>query len=162
MGYNTKNYTEQGGEVTHIGGKLVFDEGATVEGFPGGGGGGGSSYVLPVASENTLGGVKVGNGLNISNGVLSAESYNLPEATAEKLGGVKVGNGLSINNGVLSADPYTLPEATVESRGAVRSAESQDEINTTDLSVLVRAFNSLVSKLKNAGLMASGVAPAGA
>lgn len=26
--YNTKNYTEQGGDVTHIGGKLLFDEGA--------------------------------------------------------------------------------------------------------------------------------------
>ena len=25
MSYNAKNYTEQGGEVTHIGGKLVFD-----------------------------------------------------------------------------------------------------------------------------------------
>ena len=132
-GYNVKNYTEQGGEVTHIGGKLVFDEGATVEGFPGGGGsgGGGSSYELPVASET-------------------------------QLGGVKVGDGLSINDGVLSADPYTLPEATVETRGAVKSAESQDEINTTDLSVLVRAFNSLITKLKNAGLMASGIAPAGA
>ncbi len=33
--YNTKNYTEQGGDVTHIGGKLVFDEGASVEGLPG-------------------------------------------------------------------------------------------------------------------------------
>ena len=32
--YNAKNYTEQGGEVTHIGGKLVFDEGAEVEGLP--------------------------------------------------------------------------------------------------------------------------------
>ena len=30
----TKNYTEPGGEVTHIGGQLVFDDGATVEGFP--------------------------------------------------------------------------------------------------------------------------------
>lgn len=26
MSYNTKNYTEQGGDVTHIGGRLVFDE----------------------------------------------------------------------------------------------------------------------------------------
>lgn len=128
--YNVKNYTENGGEVTHIGGKLIFDEGATVEGFPGGGGGG-SSYDLPVASATTL-------------------------------GGVKVGDGLSINDGVLSTDPYTLPEATVETRGAVKSAESQDEINTTDLTVLVRAFNSLIEKLKNAGLMASGIAPAGA
>ena len=36
-GYNTKNYTEQNGDVTHIGGKLVFDEGGTVENFPSGG-----------------------------------------------------------------------------------------------------------------------------
>ena len=52
--YNAKNYTEQGGEVTHIGGKLVFDEGASVEGgqIP-------SSYVLPAASEDALGGVKL-------------------------------------------------------------------------------------------------------
>ena len=35
MSYNTKNYTEQGGDVTHIGGKLVFDEGSSIAGFPG-------------------------------------------------------------------------------------------------------------------------------
>ena len=34
MSYNTKNYTEQGGEVTHIGGKLIIDEGGSVEGLP--------------------------------------------------------------------------------------------------------------------------------
>ena len=33
--YNVKNYTEQGGDVTHIGGQLVFDEGAGITGFPG-------------------------------------------------------------------------------------------------------------------------------
>lgn len=32
MSYNVKNYTEQGGEVTHIGGKLVFDEGGCIDG----------------------------------------------------------------------------------------------------------------------------------
>lgn len=31
--YNTKNYTEQGGDVTHIGGKLIIEDGATVEGL---------------------------------------------------------------------------------------------------------------------------------
>ena len=31
--YNTKNYTEQGGDVTHIGGKLVIESGAVVEGL---------------------------------------------------------------------------------------------------------------------------------
>ena len=33
--YNSKNYTEQGGEVTHIGGVLEFGEGASLSGFPG-------------------------------------------------------------------------------------------------------------------------------
>ena len=28
--YNSKNYTEQGGERTVIGGALVFEEGATI------------------------------------------------------------------------------------------------------------------------------------
>ena len=32
--YNAKNYTEQGGEVTHIGGKLIFEDGSSVEGLP--------------------------------------------------------------------------------------------------------------------------------
>lgn len=33
MAYNVKNYTEQGGEVTHIGGKLIIDEGGSIEGL---------------------------------------------------------------------------------------------------------------------------------
>lgn len=53
--YNAKNYTEQGGEVTHIGGKLIIEDGAEVEGLDGDGGG---SYTLPTASAETLGGVK--------------------------------------------------------------------------------------------------------
>ena len=54
MSYNAKNYTEQGGDVTHIGGKLIIEEGAVVEGLDAGGG----SYTLPIASPDTLGGVK--------------------------------------------------------------------------------------------------------
>ena len=30
--YNAKNYTEQGGDVTHIGGKLVFEDGGSLKG----------------------------------------------------------------------------------------------------------------------------------
>ena len=63
MSNNTKNYTEQGGEKTVIGGELEIlpgakikaDEGAEVEGF-----GGGGEYVLPIATQDTLGGVKAG------------------------------------------------------------------------------------------------------
>ena len=34
MSYNTKNYTEQGGETTHFGGKVIFEEGCEVSGVP--------------------------------------------------------------------------------------------------------------------------------
>lgn len=72
-GYSAKNYTEQGGDVTHIGGKLVIEEGAEVEGFDGGGG----SYTLPVASAETLGGVKAAAKTDESVKVAADEQGNL-------------------------------------------------------------------------------------
>jgi len=48
--YNTKNYTEQGGETTHFGGKVIFEQGCTVEGL--------SANPLQAATTSTLGGVK--------------------------------------------------------------------------------------------------------
>lgn len=50
MSYNTKNYIEQGGEKTVIGGTLEIKEGASVTGL--------SADPLLVATEETLGGVK--------------------------------------------------------------------------------------------------------
>ena len=50
MSYNTKNYTEQGGDKTVIGGVLEIKEGASVAGLPSSG--------LTAATETTLGGVK--------------------------------------------------------------------------------------------------------
>ena len=32
MSYNAKNYTEQGGDITHFGGKVIFEEACEVEG----------------------------------------------------------------------------------------------------------------------------------
>ena len=52
MSYNVKNYTEQGGEVTHFGGKVVFEEGSQVEGLP--------SPSIPDAGASTKGLVKQG------------------------------------------------------------------------------------------------------
>ena len=65
--------------------------------------GGESSYTLPIASTETLGGIKVGENLSITeDGTLNAigggggGSYTLPPATSENLGGVIVGSGLSV------------------------------------------------------------------
>jgi len=79
--HNTKNYMAHGGGELVIGGKLTFLEGAEVENFPGGGGGG--SYTLPTASASTLGGVKVGSGLTITDGVLSADGVTPAAAQAD-------------------------------------------------------------------------------
>lgn len=32
MSYNAKNYTEQGGDVTHFGGKVIFEDDCEVDG----------------------------------------------------------------------------------------------------------------------------------
>ena len=50
MSYNTKNYTEQGGEKTVIGGTLEIKEGANVTGL--------ATNPLLAATETVLGGVK--------------------------------------------------------------------------------------------------------
>lgn len=69
----------------------------------------GSSYQLPIASTDTLGGIKVGEGLSIDgDGILSTNgaSYELPVATTETLGGVKPdGTTISITeDGTISAE----------------------------------------------------------
>ena len=60
------------------------------------------------ATSTTLGGIKVGSGLSVTDdGTLSADAqeYTLPVATATTLGGVKVGSGLTVDaDGTLSAD----------------------------------------------------------
>ena len=78
--YNTKNYAAHGGAEWVIGGKLTFLDGAEVNNFPGGSGGG---YTLPTASADTLGGVKVGAGLTITDGVLSANGVTPAAAQAD-------------------------------------------------------------------------------
>ena len=67
-------------------------------------------YTLPIASTETLGGVKIGNNITISeDGKISAPAptpgYNLPVASNEVLGGIKIGEGLNITeDGILSAN----------------------------------------------------------
>lgn len=65
-------------------------------------------YTLPVATNTSLGGVKVdGTTITVSeDGTISgSSSYTLPTATNTMLGGVKVdGDTIKINDGVISAD----------------------------------------------------------
>lgn len=68
--YNTKNYTEQGGDVTHIGGKLIIEQGAEVEGMSG---------VAYTAGDN----------ITIEGNEISATDTTYEAATSNTLGLVK-------------------------------------------------------------------------
>lgn len=81
----TKNYFAHGGNELVIGGKLTFLTGATVEGGDGlFEGGESSSYTLPAATDSTLGGIKVGSGLSITEeGLLTADGVTPAAAQAD-------------------------------------------------------------------------------
>ena len=75
------------------------------------------------ASSLEAGVVKIGTGVSINDGVLSAPVYSLPRANTNILGGIKVGDGLNVeSDGTLNANPgaYTLPVATAQVLGGVK------------------------------------------
>ena len=84
-----------------------------------------ADYILPTASSNTLGGVKIGSNINID----SSGHISVPIATVSSLGLVKVGTGLAVSSdGTLTATgTYELPQATKNTLGGVYV---DDELNT--------------------------------
>ena len=82
---------------------------------------------LPIATRDTIGGVKIGGGLSVDDsGEVSINSdaviTEIPKASSTVLGGIKVGNNLTIGtDGTLNgAAPYTLPVATASVLGGVK------------------------------------------
>jgi len=98
-----------------------------------------ADYILPTASTNTLGGVKIGDNIDIdTNGHIS-----VPVASQSSLGVVQAGAGINIDaNGVISAngDGYTLPEATKTTLGGVYV---DDELSTSSTHPVQNAVVSL-------------------
>ncbi len=89
-----------------------------------------NDIALNVATASALGGVKIGSGISIASGVISADAqtendftttlkdkldgiadganaYSLPTAASNTLGGIKVGSNLTISSGVLSGTANT-------------------------------------------------------
>ena len=96
-----------------------------------------ADYVLPAATANTLGGVKIGNNIDID----STGHISVPTAGSSTAGVIKVGTGLTIDaNGVLSQDTSTLPQATKNSLGVVYV---DDELNTLSQNPVQNAVVSL-------------------
>ncbi len=80
--------------------------------------------IVNQATATTLGSIKVGSGLSISDtGVLSVRQFSgyvLPPATTETLGGVRVGNGLTISDTSVLSVNYEIPVSTSNRLGGVK------------------------------------------
>ena len=129
MSYNAKNYTEQGGEKTVIGGEIVIEgkitvaDGGQVEGI---------TEVTGAATESTLGGIKA--------------AAKGEEDTVE----VKINT--STSKLYVPTYPVVPEEATTETAGTVKQAANvafaADEAPTK------AEFDALITALINAGIMA--------
>lgn len=142
----------------------------------------GSSYTLPLASNNTRGGIKLSsstqggtpNGITTTSGrtyavqVNSSEQavvnvpwtdtkYTLPTASASTLGGVKVGSGLSISNGVLSTSggDVKIYETTINFEdiiGNSRTSMTSDEVTEVlNISTKLSQGYIIVTKTRGSG-----------
>lgn len=97
-----------------------------------------ADYILPTATTNTLGGVKIGDNINID----STGHISVPIATDSSVGLVKAGTGLAVSSdGTLTATgTYELPEATKTTLGGVYV---DDELSTTSTHPVQNAVVSL-------------------
>lgn len=124
MSYNTKNYTEQGGAKTVIGGTLEIKEGAVVTGM--------AADPLLAATAAALGGIKAA----------AAGAGDTVE--------VKIGAGSKL---FVPAYPADAADATEEVAGVVKAAANQAASVATDATDLLADFNILLAALKAAGIM---------
>jgi len=101
-------YGEVNGSLVPVGTLTVTNGGQLVLNVQGGGGG--DSYVLPPATDSTLGGVKVGSGLAVTgDGTLSASSGGVESVVAGT--GISVDSTDPVNPIVSSAfDPTTIKQ----------------------------------------------------
>ena len=94
-----------------------------------------ATKVNTYASTTAYGRVKIGDGIDVTNGVISVTSggstYTLPAATADTLGGIKVGDGLSVTeDGTLSATGGGSSGGELED-GSVTTAKLADSAVTS-------------------------------
>lgn len=129
MSYNTKNYTEQGGDRTVIGGELKFEEGAVISGD-------GAADLAAVATETTLGGVKAA-----TKGAGDTVEVKI-DGTSKKL--------------YVPTYPVLPTAATASTAGLVSMAANVEAVATEGaLADVITALNALLAALKAAGTMAA-------
>ncbi len=98
-GFSTKNYMTDGGNTWVIGGKMIIEEGAEVSGLIDND----TIYALPAATANALGGIKVGSGLSIDEGVLSVDAVTPGAAVTALSSSAELSDVITTVNALISS-----------------------------------------------------------
>lgn len=98
-GSATKNYMTDGGNTLVIGGKMIIEEGAEVSGLIDND----TIYALPAATTSALGGIKVGSGLSINDGVLSVNAVTPGTAVDALLNNAELSDVITTVNALISS-----------------------------------------------------------
>lgn len=116
-----------------------------------------ADYILPTATHDSLGGVKVGGNLSID----SSGHLSVPVASTSNLGVVKVGTGLTVDDeGVLSSNGgYVLPQATKNTLGGVYVDDLLDteSLNPVQNAVVSLELDSISSDVDDLDTTVSGM-----
>lgn len=98
---------------------------------------GSASYVLPAATSTTLGGVKIGSGVNVTaDGTISIPPFVLPIASSTVLGGVKIGANISVaGDGTISVAP--APVSSVSGQTGVVVVKTTDNNPATGVTLIM-------------------------
>jgi hypothetical protein len=106
-----------------------------------------ADYILPTATSSTLGGVKIGDNIQIDSG----GHISVPKASASTLGLIRIGTGLAIDsNGIVTATgEYELPQATKTTLGGVYLDDELDSesVNPVQNSTLTTVLDGLSTSL---------------
>lgn len=113
-------------------------------------GGGGGSYILPPATQQTLGGIKVGSGLTVqADGTLSANGGADPEAIQELIDA----NNTLIEEGEIIAGMakqlYSPDGVTSEGAFIYRTTAGDEDVSTGDAELRVLKGNSDYSEVSS-------------
>ncbi len=95
-----------------------------------------NNYTLPTASTTTLGGIKVGTNLSISDGVLSSKDTTYSAATQSANGLMSSTDKTKLDGIDTGANKYTLPTADASTLGGVKIGNNIN-INNGVISVSV-------------------------
>lgn len=91
---------------------------------------------LPIANASTLGGVKIGSGINVTDdGTISAQEYSLPTASASTKGGIKIGSGLKVTNEVASVDTTNVVQEKLVSGTNVKTINNTSLLGSGNIAI---------------------------